>query len=142
MKDLMNRVNPRVAIAPQVQTNASGAIVGAIIDRDGFESLTYLLETGNITDADMTFAVSIEHGDDPALADTAQVAATDIIGSLALAGGNFAADNVCKKIGYIGSKRYTRITVTSALNDVGAFPLAVIALLAHPKFVPTVNPPV
>jgi hypothetical protein len=55
----------------------------------------------------MTFAVTIEHGDDPALADTAQVAATDIIGTLALAGGNFAADLVCKKIGYIGSKRYT-----------------------------------
>jgi hypothetical protein len=46
MKDLLNLVNPRVAIAPQVQTNASGAIVGAIIDRADFESLTYVLTLG------------------------------------------------------------------------------------------------
>jgi hypothetical protein len=142
MKDTMNFVNPRVAIAPQVQTNASGAIVGAIIDRQGFEALTYALIFGAITDANMTFAVTIEHGDDPALADTAQVAATDVIGTLALASGDFNSDNVCKKIGYIGSKRYSRITVTSAANDAGAFPLAVVALLGHATMVPTANPPV
>jgi hypothetical protein len=141
MKDLMNRVNPRVAIAPQVQTNASGAIVGNIIDRDGFESLTFLILLGLLTDTDVTFTVAITHGDDPALADGAAVAATDVIGTLALAGGTFADDNVCKKIGYIGSKRYIRITITTVANDAGAFPVAATALLAHPKFVPTTNPP-
>jgi hypothetical protein len=141
MKDLMNYVNPRLALAPQVQTNASGALVGTIIDRQGFESLTFLIALGAVTDANMTFAVSLEHGDDSALADTAAPSVDQVIGTLALAGGDFNSDNVCKKIGYSGNKRYVRLTVTSAGNDAGAFPVAAVAVLGHPTQIPTVNPP-
>jgi hypothetical protein len=46
-----------------------------------------------------------------------------------------------RKLGYVGGKRYTRMTVTPALNSGTAF-LAIIALLGHPEQSPTVNPPI
>lgn len=141
MKDLMNRIDCRVAVVPQTQTNADTAIVGEIIDRDGFESLTYVIATGTLTDADATFAVSMEHGDNSALSDTAAPAATDLIGTPALAGFTFAEDKKCRKIGYVGSKRYTRITITPTGNGAGAAPVAAVAILGHPHATPTVNPP-
>lgn len=137
MKDLLNIVNLRQALAPQVQTNASGAMVGAIIDRQGFESLTFAIVLGAVTDANVTAAVTVDHGDDPALADAAAVPAADLIGTYALAGFDFAADNACRKIGYVGPKRYVRLTVTSTSNDAGSIPIAAVAILGHPWIAPT-----
>lgn len=141
MKDLMNRVNPRRAIAPQVVTNSNAAVVGAIIDRQNFESLTYVVALGALG-AGTSGVVTMEHGDDPALADTAPVAATDLIGTLALASFVAADANATKKVGYIGSKRYSRITITPAGNGAASMAFAVAAVMGHANMVPTVNPPV
>lgn len=140
MKDLMNRVNPRRAIAPVVVTNSNAAQVGQIIDRQGFESLTLLIMLGALG-AGTSGAVSIEHGDDPALADTAPVGVNDLIGTLALASFVAADANGCKKVGYIGSKRYIRVTVTPAGNGAASIAFAVAALMGHANMVPTTNPP-
>ena len=56
--DLHDEINPRVAIAPAAAYTTNTAIVSAIIDRSGFESLEFVIETGAIT-AGATFAVSI-----------------------------------------------------------------------------------
>lgn len=140
MKDTMNFVTPRRAIAPVASAADNTAIVGQIIDRDGYESLTYLIATGAIPDADATFTVLVEHGDDPALADAAAVPDDQLIGTEALAGFTFADDNKCFKIGYIGTKQYTRLTITPA-NNTGATLISAIALLGHAHQVPTANPP-
>ena len=54
---------------------------------------------------------------------------------------SFADDNKTRKIGYVGGKRYVRLTVTPA-NNTGNIFLAAIALLGHPRNAPTPNPPV
>ena len=128
MLDLHNTIKATIAIAPQTQTIADTAIVGTIIDTAGFDTCEIVFLTGTLTDADATFAVTLEHGDDPALADTAVPAAGDLIGTTALASFTFADDITTKKIGYRGTKRYLRATVTPTNNNAGAAPIAAVAL--------------
>jgi len=140
MRDLMNNITPRVAIAPTVVTDNT-ALVGALINRQGYDSLTYLIETGTLADVDATFAVTMTHGDASDGSDLAAVASTDLVGTLALAGFTFANDGACFKVGYIGSKQYTKLTITPTSNS-GNAPIGAIALLGHPNIRPTANPPV
>lgn len=141
MDDLFSCINPRVALAPLATAVAdTTAQVGAWIDRQGFDSLSYLILTGTLADVDATFAVTLEHADLANKSDAAAVGANDVLGTLALAGFTFADDSATRKIGYVGGKRYTRITITPAANT-GAAPMAVLALLGDPDVAPTDNPP-
>lgn len=142
IRDLMNWINPVPLFAPlAAQTNSDTARVSAIIDTLGFESVTLVLINGTNTDADATFAVLVEDGDDVALADNATVAAAELLGTAALAGFTFAEDVTCRKIGYIGHKRYVRVTVTPTGNNSGNWFMAGVAILGHPALFPTANPP-
>lgn len=141
-RDFMNQVQTVPLIPPAIAiTNANTPIVSAIIDTAGYEGVTLVLITGTETDADATFTTLLEDGDDPALADHAAVSAQNVIGSAALASFTFANDNVTRKIGYVGPKRYVRITVTPAANDAGVFYLAGVALLGLGRNNPQNNPP-
>jgi hypothetical protein len=138
--DLFDNINPLPLFEPKAAITDNTAIVSSIIDTQGYESLTLVLVTGTDADADATFAVTLEHGDDSALADTAAPASTDLIGTLAGAGYTFASDFKTRKIGYIGGKRYVRATVTPTGNTGNVF-LAGVAVLGHPRNRPTANPP-
>ncbi|MBA3852927.1 MAG: hypothetical protein C0503_00850 [Gemmatimonas sp.] len=142
MRDLMNDIHPKVAIAPVVATDNT-ALVGLDIDRTGYDSLTFVLGMGTLADVDATFAVLVEHADDNgsgAAGSYAAVADEELVGTEALAGFTFAADNACRKIGYIGGKKWCRITVTPSGNT-GNAPIAALAILGHPSVKPTANPP-
>lgn len=118
-----------VALAPVVATDNT-ALATDIIDTQGASALEFVIQSGTLADADATFAVTMEHGDDSALADTAAVAAKDLVGTLAAAGFTFADDKKTKKVGYRCNKRYVRLTITPTGNA-GNAPLAVLAIL-HP----------
>lgn len=144
MRDLFNHIHPVVAIAPAAATTDNTAWASGWIDRKSAgllaSSLTFLLITGALIDADATFAVTMQHADNDDQSDAAAVSAADLIGTLALAGFNFGDDNETRKIGYSGDKRYVKITVTPSNNTGNAF-LSVIALLGHlSRTAP--NPPV
>lgn len=141
MKDLMNRIHPLVVLAPVAAITNDTALVGAIIDRKNFESLTYVLITGTDADADATFTVLLEESDASNMSGAVAVADADLLGTEALAGYTFADDAETRKLGYVGNKRYTRLTVTPT-NNTGNFFLAAVALLGHPQLKPTANPPV
>lgn len=139
MRDLMNEMTPKRVISP-VSVADNTAQVGEIIDRKGFESLTYVIATGSLADADVTFTVLLEEGDAANMSDAAAVADADLIGTEALAGFRYDDDNECRKLGYKGSKRYTRLTITPA-NNSSASVIAAVAILGHPENGPTANPP-
>ena len=88
----------------------------AMLDRKGFESVTYVISAGSLADVDATFTVSISEGDVSNLSDAAAPATADLLGTTALASFTFSDDDKVFKLGYIGSKRYTRITITPANN--------------------------
>ena len=141
MRDQMNLIHPVTAVKPQTQTNADTAIVGPIIDRSGYESVTLVMLLGTMTDANVVGVVTLEHGDDSGLSDSAVPAAADLVGTLALMNFQYDDDIECRKIGYVGSKRYIRATITPTGNDSGALPVAMVAIMGNPTSSPTANPP-
>lgn len=125
---------------PKAATTDNTASVSAIIDTAGYNAVELVMSYGNETDADATFAFTLEHGDNSALSDTAAVTNASLVGTLALAGGDFATDSKCRKVGYIGNKRYLRATVTPT-NNTGNFFISGVAVLGFPAAAPTANPP-
>lgn len=142
MRDQLSSLHILSAIPPIAARTDNTAIVSNIIDRQGYESLTFGIAVGTNTDANATFAVTMEHGDDSGLSDTAAVAAADVAGTLALAGYTYADDAESRKVGYVGAKRYVRLTITPTGNDSGNIFIAAVAILGNPHLAPTPNPPV
>jgi hypothetical protein len=138
MRDLVNNIHPVGAEVVTVSDNTP--VVSPIVDVRGYDSLTFLIGAGTLADADATFAVLVEEGDNSALSDAAAVADADLIGTEVLAAFTFAADQKARKIGYRGIKRYVRCTVTPSANT-GSAPIAIVAVLGHPAIRPTANPP-
>jgi len=135
MRDLANSIHIVRAISPAAAVADNTPIVSQIIDVSGYNSLVFLLNLGALVDADATFAVTVDHGDAANLSDAAAVPAANLTGTLAAASFNFGDDNELRKIGYVGSKRYVRLTVTPANNTGNAF-VSAIALLGDPRFAP------
>lgn len=136
MKDLYNKVLVKRAISAVTQTNSDTAIVSQIIDRQGFESVLFVISTGGLTDADATFTVLLEEGDNSALSDNTAVADADLLGTELLAGFQYDDDNEVRKLGYLGVKRYLRLTITPSGNNSGAAPICAMALLGRPSMAP------
>ncbi len=140
MRDLHNNIHPLRALSP-VSVADTTAQVCQIIDRQGYQSLEYVISTGSIADADATFTVLLEESDDSGMSGANAVADADLLGTEALAAFQFDDDNETRKLGYIGKKRYTRMTITPVANASAAL-LSVVAVLGNPSVAPTINPPV
>jgi hypothetical protein len=115
MRDLHNNITLTTAIAPQ-STSADTAIVSTIIDRSGYDALEIGIQVGSIGDADVTFAILVEDGDASNLSDNAAVVDAQLLGTEAAAAFKFDSDNTTRKIGYTGSKRYVRVTITPTVG--------------------------
>lgn len=140
MHDLFSKINPKVGAAPVAATTDNTAIASAWIDRQGYDSVTWLIVTGTDADADATFATTMQDADASDQSDAAAVAAASVLGSLALASYTFADDAKCFKVGYCGGKRYTKLTVTPANNTGNVF-CVLLCILGSPDNAATPNPP-
>jgi hypothetical protein len=134
MLDLHNNITVRRAISP-VSVADTTPQVSQIIDTQGFHSLEFLIATGSIADVDATFAVLVEDGNSPTLTDNGAVADAQLLGTELAAGFQFDDDNEVRRIGYLGAKRYVRLTVTPAANASAAL-IAAVAVLGHPGIAP------
>jgi len=139
MRDLHNNIHVKRAISP-VSVADNTAQVSQIIDRQGYESLEFVIAMGSLADADATFTVLVEHGDAANLSDAAAVPDAGLLGTEALASFIFSDDDKVRKIGYVADKRYVRLTITPAANASAAL-LSAVAILGHPAIAPTPNPP-
>ncbi|KAA0689847.1 hypothetical protein DTW90_30615 [Neorhizobium sp. P12A] len=140
-RDIHNKLHFVPLIPPVAARTDNTAIVSSIIDTAGFESIEFVLVTGTNTDTNATFAVTVDEGDASDLTGSNAVAANQLIGTTTLAGFTFADDNECRKIGYVGGKRYVRLTVTPSGNDSGNIFVAGVAVLGNARSAPTANPP-
>ena len=134
--DLHNKLEFRRAISP-VSVGDNTAQVSQIIDRQGFSGLEFAIAAGSIADADTTFTVLVEHGDASDLTGGEAVADADLLGTELLAAFQFDDDNETRKIGYVGNKRYVRLTITPA-NNASAALISAIAVLGGAADAPTV----
>jgi hypothetical protein len=136
--EMTNNVTIKRVISP-VSVADTTAQVGQVIDHQNYKDAMYVIATGSIADADATFTVLLEESDASGSGFEA-VADADLIGTEALAGFQFDDDNECRKLGYKGIKRYTRLTITP-VNNASAALLAAVCVLGKPAFAPTENPP-
>lgn len=140
MKDLHNEIHTVQVVAPVSHATGDAAIVGAIVDRSGYDSLEYSIALGATAASAGVYAVLLEHGDASNLSDAATVAAPDLLGTIANTSWAYTDVSKTRKLGYTGNKRYTRMTITPTGNN-GAFLVGVTAILGNPVNAPTANPP-
>jgi hypothetical protein len=134
MRDLYSNLTFRRAISP-VSVADTTAQVSQIIDRQGFDSLVFAIATGSIADADATFTVLVEDDDAAGFGTAVAVADAELNGTEAIAGFQFDDDNETRKIGYIGNKRYVRLTITPVGNASAAV-LCAVAVLGNASLKP------
>lgn len=128
MRDLHNCIKVSRGLSPVAAGTDNTAYVSEIIDTANFDATEFLLQIGANTDADATFTVLVEDGDNASLTDNAAVADAYLLGTEALASFDFSDDNETRKIGYIGAKRYVRVTITPANNGAGNIYMAAVWL--------------
>lgn len=136
-RSIHHDIQVKRAISP-VSESGTTALVSQIIDTSGYDSLEFIIATGSIADADATFTVLVEDGDNSALSDNAAVGDDFLVGTEAEAAFTFADDNEVRKIGYKGSKRYVRLTITP-VNNSSAAVICAVAVLSHPNIAPVVQ---
>lgn len=115
-RDLHNNISVRRAISPAAAVTDDTPLVSTIIDTSGYEAVEFVAAIGALADANATFAVLVEHGDAANLSDAEAVPDVNLIGLESGAGFQFDDDNETRKIGYVGIKRYVRVTVTPTGN--------------------------
>lgn len=130
MRDQSQKLKIRPLINPAAAITDNTPQVSNIIDTLGFDSVTLCVHVGAFTDADATTTVLVEEGDVATLTDAAAVADADLIGTEAGMAPTFANDNTVCKIGYIGDKRYIRVTITPAANASDLF-VSGVAILGN-----------
>lgn len=140
MEDMAHNVQIKRVISP-VSVGDNTAQVGQIIDHLGYQTATYVIALGSIADVDMTAVVLLEESDAADLSGSNAVADGDMISQTTgtapetAASFQFDSDNQVRKLGYIGNRRYTRMTITPA-NNASAALLSAVCVLGAPNVAP------
>jgi hypothetical protein len=132
-RDLHNNMITKKALsigAISSNTNTDGDI----IDTNGYKQVEFAILSGTLTDG--AYTPAIFEGDDSGLSDGAATAAADLLGTVAGATFALTDDNVTKRIGYKGNKRYVRLRLVSTAVTTGGT-LGAVAILSNPLVAPT-----
>lgn len=121
MRDLASNLKLSRGISPAAAVTDNTAFVSEIIDLQDAGAAVFAWQAGSIADADVGFTVLVEHGNQANLSDAAAVPDDQLIGTEAAAAPTFSSDNAVGKIGYVGNKRYARVTITPANNSGNIF---------------------
>jgi len=138
--DLKNNIKTMIGISPVAVGTTGTGQTGKVIDRAGYESVTFVNSFGAITATNATLVVTVFEGDTTGT--LTSVADADLIGTEAAAGVAAATPRasgttmrVVKTIGYKGVKRYVRCNIRSTVT---AGPvISSVAVLGHPRVKPT-----
>lgn len=136
-RDLRSIITPVVAVDLTSKTGANTTTVGNIIDTEGFEGIDFIIRADNLLSGLIT--PLLEDGDNSALSDAAAVDDAYIIGTDGVETGQeaeaaLAADGV-SHIGYVGKKRYVRLSLVSTGGPTGD--ISATAVKGFPRNAPT-----
>lgn len=131
-QDVLDRISVVRGVSPITSTDDT-AFVSQIIDMSQYMGFMFAILLGTLADAAFTTTVLLEEGDDSALSDAAAVADADMISMISgtapetAAAFTQASDDLVKTIGYVGVKRYIRLTITPSGNA-SSLPIAVAGI--------------
>ncbi len=100
--ELHSEIKPALNLASAAVTTASA---GAIVDTASFNGLEFVALIAAVT-ADVV--VVVEHGDESDLSDATTVPEDEILGESTVL---IADANTAKSFGYVGKRRYVRVTL-------------------------------
>jgi hypothetical protein len=141
MRELHDNIDIKPGIVPAAAVTDNTGFVSQILDMQNLQSAEFVIPTGPLADADATFTMLAEEGEQPNLSDNTAIDDRDLLGLESQASFSFVADNKVFKLGFRPSaKRYKRLTITPANNTGNAFVAGV--WITKPLMVPTPNPPV
>lgn len=139
MKDLHNNVDALTVVGPVAVGTTGTGVTPNIIDRKGYGSVEFVIGYGAITSVTATMTPVVKHGDTTGA--MTSVADADLLGTEAGAGiaaanprVDGASENVTKRIGYRGGKRYVSCQVIPTAT--AGMPLGIHALLGSPQVAP------
>ena len=143
MNDLHNNIRTKTVIAP-VAIGANATKTGKIIDRQGYGGVEFLAAYGAVTATGTVVTLVVKEGD--VTGTLTSVADADLLGTEALASllaatprASGTTNNVTKRIGYKGQKRYVQANaVQTGVTSVGC--VGITALLHNPANAPTTSP--
>lgn len=140
MRDLHNSTATARAIRPQTITSSDLASAG--IDLRGFNAAEVVVEFGDIDEmggspvGGAKVETRLEHSDDDVT--YADVALNDVIGPTSVSGGivsSVTTDADPVEVGYVGEKRYLRVTLKpTGLTNGG--PITALVIKGHPRHAP------
>jgi hypothetical protein len=132
MRDIHNNIKVLNAKTGLLSNDVAQTIT---FDRAGYLALELFILTGVLGDAAATFVRLVEDSDDNSV--FAAVADDFLLGLEVVAADAFdqADDNKVYKIGYVGVKRYVRLTITPTGNA-DASPFALLAIGGTPLVAP------
>lgn len=129
-KDLHNNVLQRIAFnGATINTDTTTA--GNIIDTQFYESIEFVMQVNAYTLGTVT--PLIQDGDSSTLTDAAAVSDTFLLGTEAAAA--LTAANTSSRIGYVGKKRYVRLSAVTTASANLYF--SALAILGNPHNAPT-----
>lgn len=134
-QDLHNNVVTKVALNGQT-INSATTTQGNIIDTQYYNALEFVIGVDAYTSGTVT--PLIEEGDQANLSDAAAVDANYILGDYASVAGVLIAANTQSRLGYIGVKRYVRLSLVTT-GSVNLYAKA-SAVMGHPHTAPTPFP--
>jgi hypothetical protein len=143
MRDLHDNIELRRAISPSRCVDIT-PLVSQIIDTANCAALEFAIAVGTVVSASATFQVLVEDGNTPTLTDNAAVDPSQLLGVVGVAATptgasfRFDTDDATRKIGYIGVKRYVRLTITPAANAANA-DISCLAILSRHRKGPLSN---
>ena len=140
--DMQSNIRTKHVI--NVAIGANGTLTGKIIDRKGYSGVEFVLGYGAVTTTGTIATVVVKEGD--ATGSMTSVADSNLLGTEALASllattprTSGVAQNVSKRLGYIGNKRYVQVNVVkTGTTSVGV--CSVQAILFNPESAPVTNP--
>ena len=142
MNGLYNNLKALRVVGP-VAIGANATVTGKIIDRKGFGHVAFFSSYGAIVTSGSVVTLVVKEGD--VTGTMTSVADSNLLGTEALASRLVGAttsgtgQNVAKRIGYRGFKRYvTCDAVKTGTTSVGC--MAVTAVLGSPDVAPVANP--
>ena len=147
MQDLNSNLAPVHAIAAQTINQAGGALVSGNVDLAGFNAAQVVVHYGEIIEMGASplggaqIAVKLEHAaDDGAGAPGAyaEVTDADVTGASGVSAGVVAtavSDLAPTTVGYVGGRRFLRITLTPTGLTTGG-PAGVLVNKGHPRHAP------
>lgn len=116
--------------------NGDNVWISQIIDTQGYDGAAFVILTGDLVDANATFAVLMQESDNSDFSSASDVVDADMVSQTpgtapeTAAAFQFDDDNEVRSIGYIGNKRYIRLYITASGNT-GYANIAVLGLLGN-----------